>query len=131
MTYLFAYVGVLVTLVVLDVLMLTLVVQPAFKADVPHLLAESPRIGVAAMFYAIYAVGVVYFAVSPALATGSVWAGVRDGAMLGFIGYGVYEFTNMATLNGWTWRMVQLDLAWGTVLTAVAAGVGVYAASRV
>jgi uncharacterized membrane protein len=39
--------------------------------------------------------------------------------------YGTYELTNLATLRDWTWRMTLTDLAWGTVLTAVAAAIGV------
>jgi uncharacterized membrane protein len=39
--------------------------------------------------------------------------------------YGTYEFTSYAILKGWHPSMVMVDLAWGTVLTAVAAWGGV------
>ena len=47
------------------------------------------------------------------------------GALLGAMAYGTYEFTNFATLKDWHWRMVALDLAWGTALTGVSAWAGV------
>ena len=39
--------------------------------------------------------------------------------------YGTYEFTNLATLKDWTWRMVATDLVWGTLLTGTSAAIGV------
>ena len=29
--------------------------------------------------------------------------------------YGTYEFTNLATLKGWHWQMVVVDVSWGAV----------------
>ena len=42
-------------------------------------------------------------------------------AILGFMAYGTFEFTNYAILKGWNLRMVITDVTWGTVLTAVSA----------
>jgi uncharacterized membrane protein len=41
------------------------------------------------------------------------------GALYGLILYGVYDFTNYATLAGWTLTLVVIDILWGTVLCAV------------
>lgn len=118
-----------VTLVVflgLDALWLRFVIRPVFEADVPGLLADSPRLGVAALFYVGYCAGIVWFAVRPA-AEGGLGAAALNGFLLGLVAYGCYEFTNMATLSGWTWRMVAMDVTWGAVLTAVAATAGAWA----
>ena len=48
-----------------------------------------------------------------------------NGMLIGFMCYGTYEFTNMATLSGWSWQQVLVDTAWGTVLTGTAAWVEV------
>jgi uncharacterized membrane protein len=42
------------------------------------------------------------------------------------LGYGTYEFTNLATLKDWTPQMVATDFSWGVVLTGVSATVGVW-----
>lgn len=41
---------------------------------------------------------------------------VQDAALLGFIIYGVYEFTNMALFKNWSIFTVIIDTTWGTVL---------------
>ena len=51
---------------------------------------------------------------------------VLNGAILGFVAYGTYEWTNYATLDAWHPRMVFTDWAWGTVLTGVSAAGGVW-----
>ena len=47
-------------------------------------------------------------------------------ALIGAFGYGTYEFTSLAIMKDWTWRMVGIDLVWGTCLTAVSATAGVW-----
>lgn len=59
------------------------------------------------------------FAVDPATATGDA---VFRGALVGFIIYGVYDFTNWTTINLWTSAFAVQDIAWGTVLSATVAG---------
>lgn len=109
----------------LDVPGLRFLVKPVFERDVGALLAERVRIGPAAGFYAAYVAGIVYFASWPALVDAQPSKAFINGMILGALAYGTYEFTNLATLRGWTWRMVALDLAWGTVLTGVSAFAGV------
>ena len=50
-------------------------------------------------------------------------AAVKNGAVLGFISYGTYEATNMATLRGWAWPMLAADISWGTILSATVAAI--------
>jgi uncharacterized membrane protein len=123
-----AYLATLASFLLLDFFWLKFVMRPIFEQDVPHLLAESPRLGVAAGFYALYCVGIVFFAVRPGLAENSFVTTALYGAALGFLAYGCYEATNLSTLRGWTFRMLAIDVTWGAILTAVAACAGLYAA---
>jgi uncharacterized membrane protein len=112
----------LVTLVVflgVDAVWLTKVAGPLFRRRVGPLMLEEPRLGVAAGFYALYCVGVVYFAAAPA--AGDPVAALIDGALFGFFAYATYEATNLSTLKGWTVGMAALDTAWGAALTGVSA----------
>jgi len=125
MSYLVAYGAVVVVFLAIDAVWLKTVMRPLFERYVADMLRDDPRLGAAAGFYLIYCAGVVYFAVLPAAEAGGGPAmAARDGAILGLIAYGTYEATNYATLKGWDWRMVTIDVIWGTVLTAAAAAAG-------
>jgi uncharacterized membrane protein len=78
------------------------------------------------VFYLFYVAGVVWFVSLPALRAGAPWQALVQGAVLGAMAYGTYEFTNYATLRDWAPKMVAIDLAWGTVLTGMAAAAGVW-----
>lgn len=121
MSYLLAYAATLVVFLGLDALWLPKVMRPLFEQYVGSMLLSKPRLGVAAGFYALYCVGLVYFAVLPALGPADAFL---DGAILGFLAYGTYEATNLSTLKGWDWRMVAVDVSWGTGLSGAAALAG-------
>jgi uncharacterized membrane protein len=95
------------------------------------LLRDDFVLALAALFYLIYTIGIVVFAISPVLPSGQ-WteAGLR-GLFLGLFGYAVYDLTNQATLRNWPVTITVADLVWGTLLTAVAAIAGFLAARAV
>jgi len=45
-------------------------------------------------------------------------------ALLGLMAYGTYDLTNMATLKPWSWKLVGIDMAWGTIVTTLSALAG-------
>ncbi|MCA0922421.1 DUF2177 family protein [Pseudooceanicola nanhaiensis] len=109
----------------LDAVMLKTVIRPVFESRLQDQLLEDLRIGPAAVFYLFYVAGVVWFVSLPALRDGAPMQALLNGAILGALAYGTYEFTNYATLKAWDLRMVALDVSWGTVLTGVSAALGV------
>lgn len=124
MSALIAYVVTLVVFLGLDALWLPRVMKPLFERHIGSMLLDSPRLGVAGGFYALYCAGLVYFAVMPAAESGGAVPAFLDGAFLGLLAYGTYEMTNLATLKGWHWRMAAVDIAWGTGLSGLAALAG-------
>lgn len=122
MSVVLVYLAVLAVFLIVDAVWLKLVMRPLFERHVGEMLREDPDLLAAAGFYALYCAGVVYFAVAPS--GGALWPAFRDGAILGFLAYGTYEATNLATLKGWDWRMVATDVAWGMALTGVSAVAG-------
>lgn len=44
------------------------------------------------------------------------------GALVGLVIYGVYDATNFASLDRWTFKFSVMDTLWGTVLSALVAG---------
>ncbi len=123
------FLAVLVAFLAIDALMLTFVMIPLFQRHVSDLFREQMQMGVALGFYVFYVAGLLYFAVLPGLAQQRPGLAILNGAILGFLAYGTYEATNMATLRGWSWEMMATDVIWGTVLTAGVAGLG-YAIGR-
>lgn len=115
----------------LDAVMLKNVIRPVFEKHVSDLLAASLNLPAAIVFYLFYIGGVVWFASLPALREGAPVNALISGALIGAMAYGTYEFTNLATLKGWHWQMVAVDLAWGTFLTGVSAWAGVMAARAI
>lgn len=57
----------------------------------------------------------------------TVWHALGYGAVFGLVTYGVYDFTNLATLSGWNWKIVLVDLSWGVFASAVASVAVFYA----
>jgi len=122
-----AYLAAAFAMVVLDYCWLTLM-GGLYHHVLGPILADKPFLPAALAFYLLYLAGVVYFAVRPALESGGWHQALVPGAVLGLIAYGTYDLTNMATLKVWSWHITVLDMAWGTVLTAIAAGTGAAAA---
>jgi uncharacterized membrane protein len=124
MTYAASYVSALVFFLAVDVVWIKMVMRPVFDRNVGALLLETPRLGAAAGFYALYVAGILYFAIAPAMSAESWRVAALNGAIIGFLAYGTYETTNLATLKGWSYEMLAIDIAWGTALTALTGVVG-------
>lgn len=122
MRYVYAYLVALVVFLALDALWLGVVARSFYTSRIGELLLDSPRWGVALVFYAVYVVGLVYFAVSVGMATGSWTAAALNGALFGFFAYLTYNATNLSTLKGYSTAVALVDTTWGTVLGAVVAG---------
>ena len=83
----------------------------------------------ALVFYLLYVAAMVWFAVRPGLA-GGVPMAVLNGALLGGIAYATYDLTNQATLKVWPVHLTLVDIAWGTVATALASGLAALAVRK-
>jgi len=67
MTYLIAYVSTLIAFFALDMLWLGLIARKFYANQLGSLMADSPIWLVAIVFYAMYIVGIVFFAIRPAI----------------------------------------------------------------
>ncbi len=65
--------------------------------------------------------GILFFAVAPALERESLARALLWGGLYGFFTYATYDLTNMALIKGWPLKIVVVDIAWGVVLCAVVA----------
>lgn len=106
----------------LDFIWLSLTVDPLYHRALGAMLAEKPYMPAAVAFYLIYVLGIVVFAVWPALESGDWRTALIRGAAFGFFAYATYDLTNLATLKVWSLKISLIDMAWGTFLTGTAAG---------
>lgn len=81
------------------------------------------RLAPALLVYLLIPAAITYFAIEPSK---NLKEAFTKGGLLGLSMYGLYDLTNMATLNGWTYTMLVKDTTWGTFLCAVAAASGFY-----
>jgi uncharacterized membrane protein len=130
MAYLIAYLVCILVMGGLDFLWLSNTSVPLYHRDLGPLLADNPNMTVAVVFYLIFIVGILIFAVRPALASGDWRTAALYGALFGFFTYATYDLTNFATMKVWTLRVTVLDIAWGTFLTGTVASVASIAALK-
>lgn len=128
--FLAAYGATAVTLVLLDVLWLGVIAKPAYQEGIGHLMAARPNLVAAALFYTLYPAGVVLFAVAPDGVSLGWQKTFMTAALFGFFAYATYDLTNLATLKDWPAGLAALDIAWGALITALAALAGKAALDR-
>lgn len=121
MSNLIAYLATAVVFLAIDSVWLGVVARGFYKDQLGDLLASPINFAAASGFYLIYCVGIVIFAVSPALRSGSLADAAVYGALFGFFCYATYDMTNLATLRNWPLTMSLVDMAWGTALTCFSA----------
>lgn len=124
------YVGSALGMLTLDTIWLSTMADRLYRPQLGPLLADEFRLGPALAFYALYLLGVVYFAVFQALNISSWSKAALNGALLGLVAYGTYDLTNQATLVRWPVVVTLLDLSWGAFLTASTAVTGYLLARR-
>ena len=113
-----------IVMLVIDALWLGVVARDLYQQEMGSLMATQPRWLAAAAFYLAYPLGLVVFAVRPALAAHSAGHAMVLGGMFGLFAYGTYDLTNLAVVQDWPLRLTFIDLAWGTFASAVSAGAG-------
>jgi uncharacterized membrane protein len=82
------------------------------------------------LFYLIFIVGILYYAVLPALAVGDWKKALLFGALFGFFTYMTYDLTNYSTMKDWPLAIAFVDTLWGTVLSASVATASYFIASK-
>ena len=120
-TYITAYAAALVAFVVADMVWLGIMVNRVYRPALADILIPGVNLPPAIVFYLLYPIGLVIFAVLPALKSESSAMAIGYGALFGFFTYATYDLSNHATLRNWTVQVTAIDMAWGTVLGAIAA----------
>ncbi|HEY4125639.1 MAG TPA: DUF2177 family protein [Rhizomicrobium sp.] len=123
MSYIIVYAVTLVASLVLDGTWLTLTNKPIYQPVMGPLMLPHFNLAPAVVFYALFPIGLMIFAIVPALKTGSFGYALVYGVLFGAFAYMTYDLTNFATLKHWTLALSLLDIAWGTVLCGAASSI--------
>lgn len=122
--YLVAYLATAVVFLGIDFVWLSQMDTRLYRDTLGDIMLPGFNVAPALLFYVLFIVGVVFFCVAPAFASGRWATATVNGALFGFFSYATYDLTNQATLRNWTSTISIADMAWGAVLTAVAATAG-------
>lgn len=119
MEYLKIYAISLVVFLSIDALWLLVISKKLYSQEIGHLMANTPNLIAAAVFYLIFLVALIYFVINPAVETGDVVKLLISAALFGFVTYATYDLTNLATLKDWPLKITIIDLIWGTSLATI------------
>ncbi len=125
-----AYSATVVTMFSLDIVWLNSVAKPIYLQGIGHLMAATPNLLAAAIFYLVYVAGLMWFALIPNGAIKGLKGTFKSAAIFGFFVYASYDLTNLALLKDWPLTMSLIDIAWGTLLSALAASCGKWVLDR-
>lgn len=129
MRYIPGYIAFLVAFGICDAIWLSTMTARLYRPALGDLLVEQVRYWPAALFYFGFPLGVIHFAVMPALRDGSASGAMANGALIGLLAYATYDLTNYATLRPWTLTITVADLVYGTVVVGFCSWIA-YAAVR-
>lgn len=106
------------------------VAEGIYQRQIGALLNPEFDAGVAALFYLVYALGALVFALRPALQSRSLGRALGLGALYGGFCFCAHNLTDLADVRGYTASIAALDIAWGIFMSTVASGLAFVAARR-
>lgn len=131
MRFVASYIAFLVAFGICDAIWLTTMSKKLYRPALGDMLLQRIRYLPAVLFYFGFGLGVVYFAVMPALGAGSGSSALINGALIGLLAYATYDLTNYATLRAWTPAITLADMAYGTIAVGACSWVAYTAVRQV
>lgn len=125
--HLVAWAAAFLVLLVIDMLWLGVVARNMYQQAMGDLMSPQPRLAFAAVFYLLYPVGLLIFAILPGTEAQSVARAALLGGLFGLFCYGTYDLTNLAVVRNWPLGLSFIDIAWGAFVSGVAAAAGALA----
>ena len=122
--YIAGYAATALVLLMLDLVFIGYIAMPTYQRGIGHLLAAQPSIPAAVLFYVIFTLGLMVFAVAPTWMAPAWSKTAAAAALFGFFTYATYELTNLATLRDWPLHIVLMDLVWGCLVSTAASLAG-------
>lgn len=103
---------------IIDLTWLGVIAKDLYQKHMGHLMRPVPNWPVAVLFYLLFIIGLVIFAIYPAIKNNSWSYALLYGALFGFFTYMTFDLTSLAVLKDWPWKIVIIDIIWGVVLSS-------------
>ena len=129
-TLIISFIFVSIIFLIIDVIWLSITVKSLYRPALGSLLNDKPVMWAAVLFYIIYTVSLAIIILQPAIANDSIFQALWTGIIFGVVTYGTYNLTNMATVKGWSTKVVFVDMFWGGTLTAFSSYFGILIAKK-
>ena len=128
--YFAIYFSFLITMIAIDLVWLLGIAKSLYRDEMGDLMATEPKLVAGLAFYLLYALGAVIFVVIPALSKQSLLYALQYGALFGFFCYMTYDLTNLAVIRDFPTRLAFVDIAWGSFVTALSAGLAYWVGNK-
>lgn len=110
---------------------LLVITKNFYSEEIGHLMAEKALLIPAFIFYLLFVIGVLIFAVIPGYEAQSISKTLMLSALFGLITYATYDLTNLATLRDWPIKVTIIDMIWGTTIASITGVAGYYIANLI
>ena len=108
----------------IDLVWLGVMTPRLYKPQLAAYMADKFNLLPAVIFYILFTIGLMLLVVFPAVERGSILRAVLLGGLLGLVAYATYDLTNLSSIKNWPLIISVVDIAWGTVLSAISATLG-------
>jgi uncharacterized membrane protein len=115
------YIATVVVFFAIDMVWLGLISKNFYATQLGYLMRSPINWSAAVVFYLLFIVGILFFAVYPAIQAHSILRALYMGMLFGFFTYATYDLTNYATIRDWPFMVTIVDMIWGTVLCGAVA----------
>lgn len=129
--YLGIYLSFLITLLAVDLVWLLGIAKNLYREEMGDLMASEPKLIAGLAFYLLYALGACIFVIGPALTKQSLVDALIYGALFGLFCYMTYDLTNLAVIRDFPTKLAFVDIAWGSFVTTLAAGIAYWVGNRI
>lgn len=113
-----------------DFIWLGIISSKFYQKQLGYILADGIKWPAAIIFYLLFPVGVIIFAVLPGVKENSLLKSLILGALFGFFTYATYDLSNYIILAGWPLKVVIVDIIWGIFIATLVAFAG-FQASKI
>ncbi|NMA48692.1 MAG: DUF2177 family protein [Tissierellia bacterium] len=117
------YIITLIIFFAIDIIWLGFIAKDIYKEHLGFIMGEKTNWIAAIVFYMVYIIGLIFFALNPALQKDSLIYAALVGGFFGLITYATYDMTNLATLKDWSIFITAIDITWGTLLCSATSSI--------
>lgn len=115
----------------IDMIWLGVIAKGFYRNSLEPLLTPNINWIAAIIFYLLFLIGVLIFALLPGMERRSLVYTIKMAALFGFIAYATYDLTNLATLRDWPLMLSIVDMIWGSFLSTSTATMTYFIMSRI